>query len=120
MVWFYIDSGVGVMVVGIWVLCENVIVFGCIDVDDFGCICSFVEKLLELFGIFDDFDIMFVLMGNYIFMIKVFIDVICVDVDDDYLDYDMGGDIVLWLVVDGMVVVYDFFDNEVFGVIDCD
>lgn len=57
----------------------------------------------------NDPDTTFVSMGNYIFATKVLVDSTRPDAGDDHSDHDMGGDIILWLLTDGMTVVPDCF-----------
>ena len=112
----HVDSGAGVTVAGIRLPASESHQFGAIERDpDSTRIVGFHEKDPNAPTIPDSPNEILASMGNYIFEVEVFREIMEKDSNDEQSKHDVGGDIIPKLVDAGEAHVYDYTTNDVPG-----
>ena len=112
----HVESGAGVTVAAIRLPKEEAHQFGTIEKDPSSDkILGFHEKRADAPTIPDLPDMILASMGNYIFEVDTFRDIMAADAEDERSNHDLGGDIIPKLVAQGAANVYDYNDNIVPG-----
>ena len=109
----HIESGAGVTVAGLRVPRDQASNFGIIEPGEGTRIRSFTEKPAEAPGLADD--PVFASMGNYVFTASTLVEAVTADAAESASRHDIGGNLVPFLVAEGMAHVYDFSTNKVPG-----
>lgn len=114
---FHKETGAGVTVSAIRVPADQGRAFGVVERDsESSKILAFHEKSANPPTVPGDPDHVLASMGNYIFDVNVFRDVMDSDAMNTESNHDIGGDIIPALVASGDAHVYDYTTNVVPGV----
>lgn len=112
----HVASGAGITVAAIRQPAVEADRFGVIERDpDSSRILAFHEKSPTAPRLPGSPDEVLASMGNYIFDVDVFRDIMSRDANDEESNHDVGGDIIPKLVNEGVAHVYDYYDNVVPG-----
>ncbi|MDH3678455.1 MAG: glucose-1-phosphate adenylyltransferase [Acidimicrobiia bacterium] len=112
----HIDSGAGVTVAAIRLPADQSDQFGTIEKSpNSNRIVGFHEKRADAPTIPGSPEQILASMGNYIFDVNVFRDIIVEDSKDGSSNHDVGGDIIPRLVERGEAFVYDYRENSIPG-----
>ena len=112
----HVDSGAGVTVAAIRLPADQSHQFGTIEKDPkSNRILAFHEKKPDAPTIPDSPGQILASMGNYIFDVDTFREIISEDAEDTSSKHDVGGDIIPKLVARGEAQVYDYRDNIIPG-----
>ncbi len=112
----HVESGAGVTVAAIRLPASESFQFGTIEkAEASNHILGFHEKKVDAPTIPGSPNQILASMGNYIFNVDVFREIMTADADDEGSSHDLGGDIIPKLVATGDAQVYDYNDNIVPG-----
>ncbi len=112
----HIEAGAGVTVAAIRVPRSQSFQFGTIEKDPTSSrILAFHEKVADAPAVPDAPDQILASMGNYIFEVETFREIMAADAEDDASNHDVGGDIIPKLAAKGQAHVYDYIDNVIPG-----
>ena len=111
----HVDSGASVTVAALPAPIEQADQLGVIDANADGRIRGFQEKPASPAPMPGDATRVLGSMGNYVFTTNALIEAVSRDAEDTASRHDVGGNIVPWLVEQGLAGVYDFTQQAVPG-----